>query len=329
MKILFCGRDMHYGFVYTKQEVEARGLGTVVQCDRQDIKNEIIDADVIVPLMSALSADVLEACQRAKLIIQYGAGVEGIDIPAATKKGIYVSNIPSKDTGNAESCAEMCIFLILAMLRKVNLMAESIQHQRLGVPIGSMLKGKSICIIGFGNIAKCLVPRLKAFNVSISVLRRDIAAWDGKDVEWTHNLDDFGSIGRQMDMERILRVSDIIVFTCSLNKDTANMMNGDFLKLCRFGVVIVNVARGGLLCKETVFHGLQTNNIGGLGLDVQFYEPFDPEDPIARHPNVYLTPHVAGVTETSYRSMAAIVASEAEKVVLHSQKPSITLNKFD
>lgn len=320
---------MHYGFVFTKQQVEARNLGTVVQCDRQDVKSEIIDADVIVPLMSQISADVLEACHRAKLIIQYGAGVEGIDIPAATKKGIYVSNIPSKDTGNAESCAEMCIFLILAMLRKVNLMAESIQHQRLGVPIGSMLKGKNICIIGFGNIAKCLVPRLKAFDVSLSVLRRDIAAWNGKDAEWTHNLDDSGSIGQQKDMERILGASDIIVFTCSLNNETANMMNGDFLKLCQVGVVMINVARGGLLCKETVLHGLQSNKIGGLGLDVQFYEPFDPEDPIARHQNVYLTPHVAGVTETSYRNMAAIIACEAEKVILHSQKPSITLNQID
>ena len=77
----------------------------------------------------------------------------------ATARGIHVSNIPSEGTGNALSCAEMAMYLALACLRSASAMAESIQHGRVGVPLGKTLYGKSVLIVGFGGIAKELVPR--------------------------------------------------------------------------------------------------------------------------------------------------------------------------
>ena len=80
----------------------------------------------------------------------------------ATSRGIHVSNIPSEGTGNALSCAEMAIYLTLACLRSAPSMADSIQHGRVGVPLGKTLFGKRVLIVGFGGIAKELVPRYVA-----------------------------------------------------------------------------------------------------------------------------------------------------------------------
>ena len=77
----------------------------------------------------------------------------------ATEQGIWVSNIPSASTGNALSCAEHAVYLMLATLRQQNLMREAIQQSRVGVPVGETLFGKSVLIVGFGNIAKELIPR--------------------------------------------------------------------------------------------------------------------------------------------------------------------------
>lgn len=99
--MLFCGTDMHMGFVFTRDALASDPGVEVVQCERADLAAALQTADVAVPLMSRLDARLLAAAPRLKLVIQYGVGVEGVDIPAATQAGVWVSNIPSQGTGNA------------------------------------------------------------------------------------------------------------------------------------------------------------------------------------------------------------------------------------
>ena len=115
---------MDWGFQFTRLRLASDEDIKVVQCDVDDVPAELKDTDVVVPLMAPLNADMLRNAPKLKMIIQYGAGVEGVDIEAATKFGIWVSNIPSAGTGNSVSCAEMAIFLILATLRNINAMAK-------------------------------------------------------------------------------------------------------------------------------------------------------------------------------------------------------------
>ena len=338
--VLFCGRDMHYGFAFTREEGErataalvksSSGTGRlgparrvqVVQCDRDEVDEVICDAHVIVPLMCRLDRARLEKAKRARLIIQYGAGVEGVDAEAARDLGILLSNIPSRDTGNAESCAEMAIFLMMAALRRIRDMEESIRTRRLGVPCGTMMKGANVVIVGNGNIARALFPRLRGFGVRQCVLtRRACSELDGDpDVaDWAEVADGAGSA-------RLLGTADVVVFACSLNDESRGMMNDAFLALCKPGVIIINVARGGLLDYGATRRGLESGSIGGMGLDVQWEEPMDPEDAVFKHPCVYCTPHVAGVTQTSYRAMAKIVIQESVRVVIGGERPTIVLNQ--
>lgn len=113
---------MDWGYQFTRGELEQDEDVRVVQCE--NVAAELKDTDFVVPLMTPLTADLLNEAPNLMLILQYGAGVEGVDIEAATKLGIWVSNIPSAGTGNSVSCAEMAIFLILATLRNINAMQQ-------------------------------------------------------------------------------------------------------------------------------------------------------------------------------------------------------------
>ncbi|KAL4418773.1 hypothetical protein ABPG77_010378 [Micractinium sp. CCAP 211/92] len=336
LKVLFCGRDMHFGFVFTHQALAGDVGVQVVRCDRAQIPAELATADVAVPLMSRLDAPLLRAAPRLKLIIQYGVGVEGVDICTATELGIWVTNIPSAGTGNAASCAEHAIFLMLAALRQHNAMADSIRQRRLGVPLGQTLLGKTVLIVGFGNIARELAVRLKPFGVRITALRRKPWGRQARHAEQQDAgqalcrpfpgcqpdpgleaaaeaaLADRGCWGQ--DSARLAAEADIIAVTCHQDEQNRGMVGAEFLAHCKRGVRIINVARGGLLDYEAVREGLDSGKIAGLALDVQEHEPVDPEHWLAQHPSVYLTPHIAGVTELSYRSMAEIVADAVRRV---------------
>lgn len=115
--------------------------------------------DVVVPIAVPITAGMLGASPRLKLVIQFGVGVDAIDIPAATRLGITVANIPSLGTGNALSVAEHAIFLTLASLRHHGAMRRALEAQRLGVPEGLTLWGSTVLVVGYGNIAQELVTR--------------------------------------------------------------------------------------------------------------------------------------------------------------------------
>ncbi|CAI7863994.1 unnamed protein product [Closterium sp. NIES-53] len=131
--------------------------------------------------MTRLDAGTIAEASKLRLIVQFGVGLEGVDVTAATARGIRVGRIPSADTGNAVSCAEHAIYLALALLRKQRRMQESIQQQRLGQPIGQTIFGKSALIVGYGGIGKALAARLRAFGVTwLGGVRRGWAGVHGR-----------------------------------------------------------------------------------------------------------------------------------------------------
>jgi phosphoglycerate dehydrogenase-like enzyme len=107
--------------------------------------------------------------------------------------------------------------------------------------------------------------------------------------------------------------ADLVILTCTLHAGTRGLVNARFLAAMRPGAHLVNVARGGLLDYDAVRSALESGALGGLGADVAWSEPWDPSDPVAAHPRVIMTPHVAGVTDVSYSAMARVVAEEARR----------------
>jgi lactate dehydrogenase-like 2-hydroxyacid dehydrogenase len=247
-----------------------------------------------------------------KVIMQFGVGIEGVDIDAASKKGIRVARIPGDLIGNAASCAEMAIYLTLGLLRKQNEMLISIKQKRLGDPIGETLLGKTVFILGFGNIGIELAKRLRPFGVKIIATKRSWVSETSERQIKNGPLDDLvDEKGSHEDIYEFVGRADIVVCCLSLNKETASTVNKSFIASMKKGGLVVNIARGGLLNYDAIAESLQSGHLGGLGIDVAWTEPFDPDDPILKHNNVIITPHVAGVTEHSYRSMAKVVGDVA------------------
>ncbi|XP_019199682.1 PREDICTED: uncharacterized protein LOC109193280 isoform X2 [Ipomoea nil] len=250
-----------------------------------------------------------------KLIMQFGVGLEGVDIAAATAHGIKVARIPSGATGNATSCAEMAIYLILGLLRKQHEMDIAIKQKMLGEPIGDTLLGKTVFIMGYGNIGIHLAKRLRPFDVRILATKR---SWPSHmENNGGHDLVD--EKGSHDDILKFASKADIVVCCLSMNSETAGIVNNDFLSSMRKGAILINIARGGLLDYDAVFNHLKCGHLGGLGIDVAWTEPFDPDNAILNFQNVIITPHVAGVTESSYRYMAKVVGDVA--LQLHAGTP--------
>ncbi|KAL4184013.1 hypothetical protein AMTRI_Chr11g101200 [Amborella trichopoda] len=314
-KILFCGYVFPSGVQFTRENLQKYPFIQVDEVETDDVPNVIGDYHICIPRMQRLDSEVISRAKQMKLILQYGVGLEGVDIDAATRAGIRVGRIPGHMTGNSYSCAEHAIYLVLGLLRKQKLMDIAVQERKLGWPLGETLFGKAVFILGYGNIGVHLAARLKPFGVKILATKRswssvsqDSRTHEGLEANEKFNdalVDKKGDMGSIYDFAR---EADIVIACIGLNKDTAGIVNHKFLSSMRKGALLVNVARGGVLDYESVKYHLESGHLGGMAFDVAWTEPFDPDDPILKFPNVLITPHVAGVTECSYGTMGKIVA---------------------
>lgn len=322
-KVVFCGMG-HFesGFLLTKQALSGDDDVVVLQCTREEAPSQIRGAHVIVPLMTRITADLIQQAPKLQLVNQFGVGLEGVDVAACTAAGVRVCKIPSEGCGNAESCAEHAIFLALSVLRNAKGLALSVLRGKLGYPTGATLLGATALIVGYGGLGRQLVQRLVAFGMKAIHVAKRTAQTAAEAAE-----DPLVSSGRvRVDtLDAVLasspssaaglhpaRTASIIFLTCNLTEENRGMVDTKFLHSFPPGLVLVNVARGGLVEHSDLRDALETGQVRGAGLDVYHTEPFPlpAEDSLGllSHPRVTATPHVAGVTEVSYQTMADTVA---------------------
>ncbi|CAM8937092.1 unnamed protein product [Rhodiola kirilowii] len=199
-------------------------------------------------------------------------------------------------------------------------MKIAVEQKRLGEPIGDTLLGKTVFILGYGNIGIELAKRLRPFGVKIIATKRiwdvNIKSHDQSNGFLKESPGDplVDKKGRHDDIYEFASLADIVVCCLRQNDETVGIVGQKFLSSMKKGALLVNIARGGLLNYEAVLQNLESGHLGGLGIDVAWTEPFNPTDPILKFQNVLITPHVAGVTECSYRSMAKVVGDVALKL---------------
>ena len=123
--------------------------------------------DVLIPTMTTVTQATLNSADRLKLIQQCGSGLELVDIQAAAGQGIRVANVPTDISGNADSVAEVGIYMMIGLSRNVHEMARSLANRKMGFPQGKALFGRTVGLVGLGGIARALIRRLKAFDVKL------------------------------------------------------------------------------------------------------------------------------------------------------------------
>ncbi|CAI0396601.1 unnamed protein product [Linum tenue] len=319
-RVLFCGPHFAASHNYTREYLAKYPFIQVDDVPLCEVPSVIANYHLCVVKTMQLDANVLSRANQMKLVMQFGVGLEGVDIDAARKRGIRVARIPSDVTGNATSCAEMSIYLMLGLLRKQHELPRAVQQKKVGEPVGDTLFGKTVFILGFGNIGTELAKRLKPFGVRIIATRRSwLPPSNGNLFKGCINHDLVDEKGSHDEIHEFAGKADIVVCCLRMNKETVGVVNKTFLSSMRKGSLLVNIARGGLLDYTAVFEHLNSGHLGGLGIDVAWTEPFDADDPILKLNNVIFTPHVAGATEYSYRSMAKVVGDVA--LQLHAGDP--------
>ncbi|WP_321495772.1 2-hydroxyacid dehydrogenase [uncultured Desulfobacter sp.] len=262
--------------------------------------------DVLIPTMSAVNEKILESADRLKLIQQCGSGLESVNIEAARKKNIQVCNVPTDISGNADSVAELGIFMMIGLSRNIPGMAKSMANRRMGEPQGISLQGRTAGIIGLGGIGKALIRKLKTFDMRIIGITRSNTerAKNELGLEWT---------GTPDEISWLLKESDYVILSLPLTDESRNMINADTISYVKEGAFVINLSRGGVINKEALENSLAAGKVAGAGLDVFWKEPPDPSDSIFRY-NVMATPHIGGSTDVSMKGIVKVVAENIRRL---------------
>ncbi len=262
--------------------------------------------DVLIPTMSQITETLLAGSDRLKLIQQCGSGLEGVDIEAARRHGVPVANVPTDISGNADSVAELGIYMMTGLARNFRGMARSFAERRIGEPRGMSLKGKTFGIVGLGGIGRALIQRLKGFEVRIiGIKQQDPQKAQAKlGIEW---------VGGPGELKHLLGQSDFVVLCLPVTGKSRNLFNEETFAAMKKGSCLINLSRGGLIDRSALEKALATGQIAGAGLDVYWEEPVDPADPLFKH-NVFTTPHIGGSTDISMKGITKVVAENIRRI---------------
>lgn len=275
-----------------------------IQCDvlptpsPEDLLKIIGDYDALVIRSATIvTAAVLAAAKKLKVVGRAGVGLDNVDIPAATRSGVIVMNTPD---GNTISAAEHTVALILALARKIPQAHQSLKEKKWerNKFMGMELYGKTLGVIGLGRIGFEVAKRCRSFEMRI--LAYDPYATPEK----------AALVGAELTtVDEILAQADIITVHVPKTKETTNLINAETLKKCKKGVRFVNVARGGIYNEADLAEALKSGQVGGAGIDVFSEEP-PTGNPLLDADNVVLTPHLGASTEEAQVNVADVVAKQ-------------------
>jgi D-3-phosphoglycerate dehydrogenase len=254
------------------------------------------DALVVTPRFRC-SLELMASIPGLRGVVSPVTGIEGIDVSAATDLGVIVANGHTRE--NSESLAEATILLVLAALYDLHGSESVLRHNltRSAQPTARMLRGKTLGMIGFGEIARAMAARLSGWDLRILACARRIHATPA-DVTW-------GGI------DELLRASDVVCVLASLNAETEKLLDAERLRLLKPGAVLVNTARGAIIDETALYQVAVERPDLRLALDVFTTEPLPSDSPLHTLPNAILTPHMVGHTQ---ESIAAIPATAVENV---------------
>lgn len=267
------------------------------------------EADILIPSMARVDESVLDQAPRLLLIQQWGAGLEGVDVAAATRRGIPVANVPTRGTGNAISVAEWCVMAALALARRLDeARANARAGSPWGAPAGLSLWGRVAGIVGLGGIGQALAPMLRALGMRVRAVKRS----PQPELARTLGLEALGSMEQ---LDDLLSVSDFVFVALPVTQETRGLMDARRLAAMKPGSYLINAARGALVDEEALLRALDSGHLAGAALDVFAQEPAPAGHPLVCHPRVLATAHVAGVTDLSYADIARRVADNIRRVL--------------
>ena len=267
-------------------KLKAQSAWNVIVSNPKEYEQHLADCDALL-VRSAVKVkpEVLAKAPKLRVIGRAGVGVDNVDLPAATAAGVLVMNTPG---GNAVSVAEHTLALMLSLARGVPEASASTRSGKWEKKkfLGNELRGKTLGVVGLGNIGQEVVRRARGFEMRIIATDPYVSAQSALD------------LGMELvDLETLLREADYISLHVGLTPETRGMINAGSIAKMKDGVRIINCARGELVEGAALAEALQSGKVAGAGLDVFDPEPLAAGDPLLSAPNLVATPHIAGSTE--------------------------------
>lgn len=291
--------------VLVSDKIAKEGLAPLLESGQVEIVEKSVDDAkdldtydaLLVRSATKVTDAVMEKMAGLKIIGRAGVGVDNIDVPAATRRGLVVVNAPD---ANTIATAEHTFALMLAMVRKLCLANASIRRGEWDRSsfMGSELFGKTLGIIGFGRIGQEVAKRARAFEMNVLAYSRSITP------------EKAGAAGAQASsLEEILTSSDIITVHTPATPETKGLLGEENLRKTKPGVMIINAARGGIVDEAALKRLLDSGHIAAAALDVFSQEPPESYE-LMQMEQVTATPHIAASTREAQLKVARVVAEE-------------------
>lgn len=288
---------------------------TIQIVEPQRIEEFISEANVLIPEHIEVDEALLNKAQQLKFV-QTGAGFDNVDIEACSKRNIWVSNAAGV---NANAVAEHIMALILGYYKNISFLDQFMKNKGDETKLeytGSELLGKTIGTIGFGAIGSRVAELAKAFKMNVLAYDTNKNIKSNNDVEL-------------VDLDTLIRNSDVITINIFLNESTRNLVDKTFLKQMKSNALLVNTARGPIVCEDDLIEALENNVIGGACLDVFAVEPLDLDSKLRTLKNVVLTPHSAGMPDgTKFHEARYRFFVQNIERVMRNESPQNNLNQI-
>jgi D-3-phosphoglycerate dehydrogenase len=293
--------------VLVKEKIADSGVDLLKQNFEVDLGLEMSDDElaeaigaydaILIRSATKLTAELIERAGNLKVIGRAGTGVDNVDIPAATRRGIVVANAPES---NSVAAAEHTLALALSLFRNVPQAHGALVDGRWDRAKykGAELYGKTIGIVGFGRIGQLVAKRAQAFEMDVIAFDKFVSA------------ERFGELGVHgvSQLGELFERADVVTVHVPKTPETIGLVGAESIASMKDGVRIVNCARGELVDLDALLAGLESGKVGGAALDVFPSEPFT-DHPIFARPDVVVTPHL-GASTAEAQDRAGLVTAE-------------------
>ncbi|TWH57740.1 lactate dehydrogenase-like 2-hydroxyacid dehydrogenase [Desulfitobacterium sp. LBE] len=317
-KVFITGRIPSLAYEILSKEFDVTMHDNLRLLSKEEIIAGLKGKDALLCLLSdAIDKDIIEANPQLKVIANYGAGYNNIDIAAAGEANIPVTNTPDVST---DATADLTFGLILAIARRI---VEGDKETRAGrfkgwaplYHLGVDVTGKTLGIIGMGNIGKAIARRAKGFDMKIVYTSRTrLSEQQEKELGFTY-----------MSLEGVLKTADFVSLSLSYSPATHHMIGERELETMKPSAYLINTARGPLVDEKALLKALENKSIAGAALDVYEFEPQITAG-LEKLDQVILTPHIGNATVETRDAMAEIAAGNIA-AVLRGEAPLTCVNQ--
>ena len=284
--------------------------------EEDDVIDAVRDAEVILFTATKINERVIRSLEKCKLIIRYGIGYDNVDLEAATKKGIFVCNAPNYGVTDV---AEHALSLILATAKRTVKMHERVKSGGWGAggtPPFLRLAGKTIGLVGFGNIGRALCNRTNALEMKALVYDPYVS---------DELLKEYHAEGVSLDT--LLASADFISLHLPLNDSTRHMFGKELFTKMKRSAILINTSRGAIVNESELIEALEEKRIAGVGLDVFEDEKKPIDERLTGAAGAVLTPHVAWNTDIAITAIHKEVGNNVVRY-LQGERPESVVNKL-